>query len=208
MMSDKRGTPWIQNLNKREVIVEIEKRGLQADEQAKLDELRKVLREECKREEKEAKEETKYKMEYTAKLDFRLEKDEWEEFVERIELYFEANEIIDEEKKRAILLTKIDADTYRVVRKVCAPKKPKETDLEEIKTKMENYLKPKVSETVLRQRFRERKQKKDESVIKYITSLKNLARDCKFKEENDALLDQFITVIRNKNIKIALFKKE
>lgn len=80
------------------------------------------------------------RMKYTSKLDFKLGTDEWEEFVERIELYFEANEIEDEGKRRAIFLTKIDAETYSVVRKVCAPKKPKETDLKDIITKVENYL--------------------------------------------------------------------
>lgn len=147
-------------------------------------------------------------MEYTAKLDFKLGTDEWEEFVERMDLYFEANEIEREEKKRAIFLTKVDAETYSIIRRVCAPKKPKETELKEIITKMEYYLKLKVNETVLRQRFRERKQKKEESVTQYIASLRNLARECKFKEEEEALRDQLVTGVKNKAIKIALFKME
>lgn len=102
----------------------------------------------------------------------------------------------------------MDAETYSIMRKVCAPKKPKETDLKEIITKMENYVKPKVNETVLRQQFREWKQKQDKSVIQYIASLRNLARDCKFKEEEEAIRDQIITGIKSRAIKIALFKEE
>lgn len=64
-------------------------------------------------------------MKYTAKLDFKLSTDDWEEFVERLDLYFEANEIEEEGKKRAIFLTKVDAATYSVVRKVCSQKNPK-----------------------------------------------------------------------------------
>lgn len=80
----------------------------------------------------------------------RTKTNDWDEFLERIELYFEANNITDENKQKAILLTKIDAETYSIIKKVCAPKKPKETSLEDITIKMGNYVKSKVNETVLR----------------------------------------------------------
>lgn len=89
------------------------------------------------------------------------------------------------------------------------PKKPKETELKDIIMKMEQYLKPKVNRTVMRQRFREKKQGKGEFVIQYIAALTDLARDYKFKEEEEeTLLDQLIMGIKNKATKIALFKAE
>lgn len=48
-MSDKQGTSWIQSLNKQQVIDELEKKGTIANEQFKLDELRRMLREKCKK---------------------------------------------------------------------------------------------------------------------------------------------------------------
>lgn len=181
-------------MSKEQIIEELKRRGIETEEQTKLDELRKTLRKDCKKEEQgagEVNEQTKkakeIKMEYTAKLDFKMGTDDWEEFMERIELYYEANDIENEEKKRAILLTQIDAETYSIVRKVCAPQKPKETSLKDIITKMEKYIQPKENETVLRQQFRERKQKKEESVIQYIADLRNLAQKCKFKEEEEAI---------------------
>ena len=88
--------------------------------------------------------------------------DDWEEFVERIEFYWEANEVEEDKKKRAISLTKIDADTYSIVRKICAPKDPKDVPIKDIMEKMEKYMKPKVNTTVLRAQFRERQQKETE----------------------------------------------
>lgn len=205
-MPEKQGTAWIQNLSKQQVIEELKSRGIETKDPDKLDDLRRVLREKFKEEEQTVNKNVK--MEYTANLDFKLGTDEWKEFAERIDLYFEANEIADENKKRAIFLTKIDAETYRIVRKVCAPKKPKETELKDIIILMENYLKPKLNETVLKQQFRERKQKIDESVGRYIATLRDLARKCKFKKEEEALRDQLITGIRNKATKVALFKVE
>src|SRR5580765_3429992 len=108
-MSDKQGTAWIQNLSKQSVIDELKSRGIEANEQCKLEKLRRILREDCKRKEQKPTERDEQtvgskvkkglRMEYTSKLDFKLGTDEWEEFVERIELYFEANEIEDEGKK-------------------------------------------------------------------------------------------------------------
>lgn len=103
------------------------------------------------------------KMEYTANLSFDVEKDDWGEFVERMDLYFETNEIKNDDKRKAVFLTKFDAKTFSITKKVCAPKIPKELKLEEIIKRMDSYLKPKISETILRQRFRERKQEGNEN---------------------------------------------
>lgn len=57
-------------------------------------------------------------------LAFKLGEDDWELYAERLELYFEANDI-PENKQVAVLLTKISPDTYKLVRNLCAPDKPK-----------------------------------------------------------------------------------
>lgn len=176
-------TTWIQNLDKETVLKELEARQIPAERTSKLDELRRKLREAVKKEiendqkassgnseNSEAPTAQTTIMEYTAKLDYRVGTDDFEEFVERIELYFEAKNITEESKQRAIFLTKIDAETYNIVRKVCAPKKPKEIALKDIIEKMQKYVKPKVNQTVLRQRFRERKQKDDETFTQYVAS--------------------------------------
>lgn len=54
--------------------------------------------------------------EIKTKLDFDVNQDDWETFIERLELYFLANGITDVEKQKAILVTKISAKTYILIR--------------------------------------------------------------------------------------------
>ncbi|CAL1672469.1 unnamed protein product [Lasius platythorax] len=187
-MSEKKGTAWIQELRKEQVIRELQERGIETEEAGTLEKLQHILREVVKKEQaekvsvKEGIQRQKNlqdqgnrsrKMEYTTNLDFKIGQDDWEEFVERMELFFEVNDIEDENKRKAILLTKIDAETYKIVRKVCAPQKPKHTPWKEIIEKVENFVKPKVNQTVLRHNFRQRTQKEGESITirSYITPI-------------------------------------
>ncbi|KMQ91156.1 hypothetical protein RF55_9011 [Lasius niger] len=147
-------------------------------------------------------------MEYRSQLDFKIGVDDWEQFIERIDLYFMANDITNEAKKRAILLTNVSAETYAAIRKVCAPKKPAETALADIVEKMTQYVKPKVSVQVLRDRVRQRVQLENETVGQYIAALQELSRDCKFDNVGETVKDQFLNGIRDRNIKVALFREE
>lgn len=206
----KPGTAWIQNLSKKEVIEELAQRGVTDSEGKTLEELRPLLRTAIRkgREAGENKEVISGRiMEYTSQLDFKIGVDDWDEFVERIDLYFEANGIA-EEKKRAIFLTKVDAETYKVVRKVCAPAKPKEVALEDIIQKVGKYIKPKANKTVLRAQFRERKQKGNETITQYVAALRSLATECEFANEEEAIMDQLLSGIKDRAIKIALFKND
>ena len=54
-------------------------------------------------------------------------------YLERVELYFDANDVADD-KKVPVLLSNIGAKTYGLLRSLAAPKAPKEKTLEEIKT--------------------------------------------------------------------------
>ena len=47
-------------------------------------------------------------------------------YIERIMLFFEANETQEDNKKRAILLSSVGAETYRVIKSSAMPKKPAE----------------------------------------------------------------------------------
>ena len=43
------------------------------------------------------------------------------EYVERLEFYFSANRIIEDNKKRSVLLTVIGKETYHLIRNLAAP---------------------------------------------------------------------------------------
>ena len=59
-------------------------------------------------------------------IEFDGEKEEWSQYVERLDHFFEANEVADADKKRAILLTVIGPSAYKLLRNLLAPAKPKD----------------------------------------------------------------------------------
>ena len=52
----------------------------------------------------------------------------WSEYIERLELYFEANDVDSAEKKRAILLNACGAGMYKLIRSLAAPAKPSDVE--------------------------------------------------------------------------------
>ncbi|KAJ8677694.1 hypothetical protein QAD02_013481 [Eretmocerus hayati] len=147
-------------------------------------------------------------MEISANLDCNIEKDDWEKFVDRLEQYFMANDVTDSEKMRAIMLSKVNAETYDVIAKVCKPKKPREKEYHAIVKAMSEYIKPLASNSVYRNDFRLRMQQNNESISGYVAALQTLAMDSKFPENHadDQILDQLIIGLRSKNIKAELLK--
>ncbi|CAL1671603.1 unnamed protein product [Lasius platythorax] len=76
-------------------------------------------------------------------FEFHQNKDCWEEYVERMELSFIANDITDEAKKAATLLTKCGTETYRLFRELCSPAKPRDKKFAELVKTMQEHLNPK-----------------------------------------------------------------
>ena len=62
-------------------------------------------------------------------------------YLERAELYFDANDVADE-KKVPLLLSIIGAKTYGLLRSLVAPKAPKEKTFAEVKTLLKNHFEP------------------------------------------------------------------
>ncbi|XP_043264008.1 uncharacterized protein LOC122404149 [Colletes gigas] len=142
-----------------------------------------------------------------AKLEFQLGKDDWETYAERLELYFVANDV-KTEKRAAVLLTKISADTYKLVRDLCAPDKPSTKTFEELVKLIGSHLNPKPSETMERYTFYQAQQAMTESVADFAARLKRLSINCKFVETKVALRDQFVCGLKDHETKKALFREE
>ena len=53
--------------------------------------------------------------------EFNPEKETWTAYTERLEQYFEANDVASAEKQRAILLSVWGASTYQLIRDPVAP---------------------------------------------------------------------------------------
>ena len=75
--------------------------------------------------------------------EYNNNKEDWQSYVECLELYFTANEIADEEKKKAILLTSCGIECYRLFKGLTTPRKTIEKTFNELLTLMTNHENPK-----------------------------------------------------------------
>jgi hypothetical protein len=92
----------------------------------------------------------------------------------------------DTEKNKAItdnFMAICGLQALKKISSIVAPKKVKEHNFSELKTIITNYLKPKERLTVAeRCKFFERRQERGETITKFVSSLRELARYCKFEE--------------------------
>ena len=58
--------------------------------------------------------------------EFDGDKDDWQQYVERLEHFFVANGIVGAEKKRSVFLSVIGSSTYKTLRNLLSPSKPGE----------------------------------------------------------------------------------
>ena len=109
---------------------------------------------------------------------FNPSPDEWPLYVERLGHVFVANEITEEDKKRAIFLSVIGASTYKLLSSLLAPAKPGEKSYTFLIDKLSEHFTPVLSEIVERFKFHTRLRKPGESVTAFVSELRSLAKPC------------------------------
>ncbi|KAJ8682195.1 hypothetical protein QAD02_017987 [Eretmocerus hayati] len=140
--------------------------------------------------------------------EFNKDKDTWDDYVERIEFVFIAQGIADDGKKVAHLLTRCGAESYRLIRDLCAPTKLKDMKYDELVKKVSDHLSPKKSENVERSQFRKTIQRQGESVAEFIARLKEKSLHCNFGNElSKNLCEQLAAGLRDQETKIALYSE-
>ncbi|CAC5382937.1 unnamed protein product [Mytilus coruscus] len=107
-------------------------------------------------------------------------KNNFEEYTERLEEYFLANEIDDDDKKRSIFLTVCGEKTYSLLRNLCAPAKPNTKTFDNLIEILTDHLRPKPLIIAERYKFHQRKQESHEKVRDYLANLRKLADTCQF----------------------------
>ncbi len=105
--------------------------------------------------------------------------EDWGTYVERVELYCEANAIADD-KKVAVLLSLMGAKTYGLLRSLLTPEKPADKTFQEIVDILNEHLNPKPLVIAEKFRFHKRNQAKGESISEYIAELRRLSEHCQF----------------------------
>ena len=133
--------------------------------------------------------------------EFDAAKEEWPQYVERLEHFFEANAIEDEGKKRSIFLTVVGPMVFKLIHNLASPAKPGDKSYGDLVKLLTEHYRPTPSETVQRFKFHSRSRKPGESVANFVSELRALAEFCNFGSSLEAMLrDQFVCGINDSAI--------
>ncbi|XP_033103603.1 uncharacterized protein K02A2.6-like [Anneissia japonica] len=125
----------------------------------------------------------------------------WTDFVERVEQYFIANEIKDDAKKRAVLLTVCNSRTYSLMKDLLAPAKVTDKSYNELTELLKSHSEPKSSIIVSRFKFYSCTRPAGQSVSNYVASLRRLAEPCRFGDTLEEMLrDRLVLGINDNRI--------
>ena len=135
------------------------------------------------------------------KIEEYNENDSWIEYTERLEQYFAANEITDNNKKRAVLLSVCGAKTYKLIRNLVNPRKPTDKSFGELVNLVKNHLNPRPSSIVYRFKFNSRFRQQGETIQQYVAELRNLSEHCEFADQLEKMLrDRLVCGVNDERI--------
>ena len=130
------------------------------------------------------------------------------EYVERLGFYFEANSVIDINKKKAIFLTLIGPSQFRLLKDLTAPSTIAEKSFDELCVLLKSHHEPKPPKFLQRTKFENRSRNPGESVKQYIVVLRNLSEHCDFGETlEDRLCERFVRGINDERIQRRLLSE-
>lgn len=132
----------------------------------------------------------------------------WSEYAERLDQFFIANAIEDDNRKRAVFLTVVGPTTYGLLRNLLSPAAPTSKTLTELIGVLNAHYDPVPSEIVERFKFNSRVRRADESVADYIAGLRKLAKYCNFGDSLDMMLrDRIVCGIQDEGIQRKLLSE-
>ena len=107
---------------------------------------------------------------------FNPREEDWSEYAKRLNFYFTANGITTDAKKRAILLSSVGPNTFRIMRSLVLPDWLDNFSYNELVSKVKNHKETAPSVIVRRFQFNTRNQKPCESIAEYIAVLHKVAK--------------------------------
>ena len=140
--------------------------------------------------------------------EFHPETDTIKAYLERVDLYFAANEVA-EDKRVPILLSSIGPSTYSLLSDLTAPASPGSKTLQQIGDLLRGYYEPKRSVIAERFHFHKREQATGETIKDFDATLRRLATHCEFGATlEDTLRDRFICGLRHETIQRRLLSEK
>ena len=104
--------------------------------------------------------------------------DSVDDYKERFALFCAANDIDDNDKRKAVFLASVETSTYTLLKNSVRPRKPQELTLADFVELLRKYYQPRVVVIAERFRFYKRHQRDSESIAVYLAELRRLAKEC------------------------------
>ena len=142
--------------------------------------------------------------------EFRQNVETFETYLDRLEGYFDANEIgtlkygnneetrtITDKKKVAAFISVIGAETYGTLQDLCKPDKPRNKTFTDLCDLLQQHFKPPTVEVAESFKFFRYVQSERQSIANYSAKLRGMAATCNFGGFlGRALRDQFVCRLR------------
>lgn len=189
---------WIYKLNKSELQNKLRELGVAFDSNATVENLRKILRTQCKKPKIKTPKMTNYQLQ-------PFDGENWYCFEQQLECIITLNEVA-EEKKVPLLLTKLTTKVLDVLNTLCTPEITTKLTYAVLCEKLKKKY-TKIQPTPLdRATFRSRNQLPTESVEDYVLQLKKLGARCNFKDLDDQIKEKLIDGAHSRLVKFELLK--
>ena len=130
----------------------------------------------------------------------------WREWIETLETYFLAANIVDSKRRKALLLY-LGGDQLRIIYKTLGDSA--ET-FKNAKKLLDIHFQGKKNLAFERYKFRQAVQSPEESMKMYVTKLRDLSKHCKFEDysREDAIIDQVIENCKSSDTRKKLLSEE
>ena len=133
----------------------------------------------------------------------------WQQYVDRLGHFLDANGITDEGKKRSVFLTVIGPAAYRLLISLIAPAKPGEKGYDDLVKTLTEHYDPAPSEFVQRYKFHTRIRQSGETIATFVAELRRIAQYCNFGDSlNDSLRDRLVCGLNEDNIQRRLLSEK
>ncbi|XP_075535225.1 uncharacterized protein LOC142570776 [Dermacentor variabilis] len=128
--------------------------------------------------------------------------DKWDAYQVRLEAFFQAHEIVDPKKRRALLVAALSTKTVDLLAGRSAPNKIQDLTYEAAVQKLAEYVAPKGNEIAESYQFFTRNQQADESTSDFIVELRKMANRCNFAQALERMLrDRLVCGLRDAGVR-------
>ena len=140
--------------------------------------------------------------------EFNPEIETFDCYIERLNMYFEANDIANA-KQKCVLLSVIGAKYYSLLKNLCSPDLPSTKSFDELVKTLKDHITPKPIIIAERYRFHQRAQQSSETVNEFAADLQKLASTCEFGNFlGEALRDRLVCGLHDTNTQKKLLTKD